>query len=48
MSAEYEGKDPMDIARQAERDHNSSDLKGSNRTGRDGASDSSKFYLSLS
>jgi hypothetical protein len=43
MSAEYEGKDPLELAKQAERDINSYENKTGNA--RAGASDSSKSRL---
>ena len=43
MSAKYEGKDPLELAKQAERDINSYENKTGNA--RAGASDSSKYRL---
>ena len=43
MSTEYEGKDPLELAKQAERDINSYENKTGNA--RAGASDSSKSRL---
>jgi hypothetical protein len=42
MSADYEGKDPLELAKQAERDMNSYEAKTGNA--RAGASDSSKSF----
>ena len=40
MSAEYEGKDPLDIAKQAERDINSYENKTGNRASAGDSSES--------